>query len=125
MLLTTPLRSPRHGTLPTPRMVMPSLSTSPTTALTLVVPRSSPTTISGDENELMRVGIAAVCGPLGGVFEARATLPCTPERGQVFARFARSSHPHHHAVGMRPVVEEDDAGHSAPASQPFDDPIPH
>src|SRR5688572_4812370 len=47
MLETTPLRNPRQGTLPTPRTVMPSSSTSPTTAETLVVPRSSPTTISG------------------------------------------------------------------------------
>src|SRR6185503_20725771 len=46
MLDTMPLRSPRHGTVPTPRIVMPSPSTSPTTADTLVVPMSSPTTIS-------------------------------------------------------------------------------
>src|SRR6478735_10051972 len=51
MLLTTPLRSPRQGTLPTPRMVMPSASTSPTTAETFVVPRSSPTTISLEVRE--------------------------------------------------------------------------
>src|SRR6188474_435511 len=125
MLLTTPLRSPRHGTLPTPRMVMPSLSTSPTTALTLVVPRSSPTTISGDESELMRVGTVAVCRLLGRSFEARATLPCTPERGQVFARFPRSPHPHDDAIGMRPVIQENAAGHPAPAREPFDDAIPH
>ena len=46
MLETTPLRSPRQGTLPTPRTVMPSASISPTTAETLVVPISRPTTIS-------------------------------------------------------------------------------
>jgi hypothetical protein len=46
MLLTTPFRSPRQGTLPTPKIVIPSASTSPTTAETLVVPRSRPTTIS-------------------------------------------------------------------------------
>src|SRR6478735_7953358 len=51
MLLTTPLRRPRQGTLPTPRMVMPSASTSPTTAETFVVPRSSPTTISLEVRE--------------------------------------------------------------------------
>src|SRR5262249_32413066 len=46
MLLTMPLRSPRHGTDPTPRIVIPSSAISPTTAHTLVVPMSRPTTIS-------------------------------------------------------------------------------
>jgi hypothetical protein len=35
MFETTPLRRPRQGTLPTPRMVIPSESTSPTTAQNL------------------------------------------------------------------------------------------
>src|ERR1019366_436904 len=47
MLATMPLRRPRHGTVPTPRMVVPSApSTSATTAQTFVVPMSRPTTIS-------------------------------------------------------------------------------
>src|SRR5688572_4670544 len=46
MFETMPLRRPRHGTEPTPRMVRPSSPTSPTTAQTLVVPMSRPTTIS-------------------------------------------------------------------------------
>ena len=46
MLLTMPFRSPRQGTDPTPRIVMPSSAISPTTAHTFVVPMSRPTTIS-------------------------------------------------------------------------------
>ena len=46
MLETIPLRSPLQGTDPTPRISMPCSAISPTTAHTLVVPMSSPTTIS-------------------------------------------------------------------------------
>src|SRR5262249_17492780 len=46
MFATMPFLRPRHGTIPTPRIVIPSSATSPTTAQTLVVPMSSPTTIS-------------------------------------------------------------------------------
>src|SRR5208337_4568173 len=47
MLATMPLRRPRQGTIPAPRIVIPSdRSTSATTAHTFVVPMSRPTTIS-------------------------------------------------------------------------------
>ena len=45
MSMTTPLRMPEDGVLPTPAMcTSPSSSASPTTAQTLVVPMSNPTT---------------------------------------------------------------------------------
>ena len=46
MLITTPLRSPREGCVPMPITSMPSAVSSPTMQQILVVPMSSPTTIS-------------------------------------------------------------------------------
>ncbi len=46
MLITTPLRSPREGWVPIPITSIPSAVTSPTMQQILVVPMSSPTTIS-------------------------------------------------------------------------------
>ena len=46
MFDTIPLRRPRQGTVPTPRIVIPSSAISATTAHTFVVPISRPTTIS-------------------------------------------------------------------------------
>src|SRR4051812_10097271 len=98
MFETTPLRSPRHGTLPTPRMVMPSASTSPTTADTFVVPMSRPTTISVVSIRLfMRI-------------PARANERSTRRRGEPGmprSEWPSSSHPHHHALGVSVVVEKD------------------
>src|SRR5512141_3233307 len=110
MLLTTPLRRPRQGTFPTPRMVMPSLSTSPTTALTLVVPRSSPTMISegGLEVLLVTLGSPVTRQPCAG--HRAASRPRRCHVGQNRANFSRSSHPHHDALGVRLVVQEHDAG---------------
>src|SRR6187431_3320843 len=129
MLLTTPLRNPRQGTLPTPRMVMPSASTSPTTAETFVVPRSSPTTISLEVREDFMI-VQRLRLQSGMQFETRPTLPCCVPWGQILAGgfrpfvgtsckkyrsaiYGRSSHPHHDALGVRLVVEEDDAWGSA------------
>src|SRR6188768_685028 len=129
MLLTTPLRRPRQGTLPTPRIVMPSASTSPTTAETFVVPRSSPTTISLDVREDFMV-VQRLRFQFGKRFETRPTLPCTVPQGQILAgalhtfvcssctnHFPKpagwSSHPHHDALGMGEVIQEDDARSAA------------
>src|SRR6186713_1511844 len=134
MLLTTPLRRPRQGTLPTPRMVMPSASTSPTTAETFVVPRSSPTTISLEVREDFMI-VQQLRLQSGMQFETRPTLPCCVPWGQILAggfrtfvrntsctqhRFAlarttegRSSHPHHDALGVRAVVQEHEARSAA------------
>src|SRR6187549_1033294 len=144
MLLTTPLRRPRQGTLPTPRMVMPSASTSPTTAETFVVPRSSPTTISLEVREDFMIvqrlrlqsgmrgrdsGDAAMLACLGpnfggwvslfcGCFVHECWRLCTNLRA---VRKRRSSHPHHDALGVRLVVEEDDPRSSAFFAQFADD----
>jgi hypothetical protein len=48
MLTMTPFLRPRDGCVPTPMMSRPSGPTSPTTAAILVVPMSSPTTMSED-----------------------------------------------------------------------------
>src|SRR6185436_19002500 len=96
MFDTTPLRRPRHGTLPTPSTVMPSESTSPTTADTLVVPMSRPTTIS----ELSKRPFILPTSSF------RSTLPWWSRNGQVSVGF--SSHPHHDPLGVRLVVQEDD-----------------
>src|SRR5580765_1510115 len=48
MLTMTPFFRPRDGWVPTPMMSRPSGPTSPTTAAILVVPMSSPTTMSDD-----------------------------------------------------------------------------
>jgi len=45
MLTTTPLRSPSVGWEPSPMMSMPVLVSSATTAVTFVVPMSSPVTM--------------------------------------------------------------------------------
>src|SRR5580704_1104577 len=56
MFATIPLRRPRQGTVPTPRIVIPSApSTSATTAQTFVVPMSRPTTISPCEAAVLIV----------------------------------------------------------------------
>src|SRR4051794_20844129 len=104
MLETTPLRSPRQGTFPTPRMVMPSASTSPTTAETLVVPMSRPTTISVVSIRLfIRVPSGSGKAPV-----RRRREPDTMPGSR--PNFSGSSHPHHHPLGVGVVVEEDDRG---------------
>src|SRR5687767_8136111 len=134
MFDTTPLRRPRQGTLPTPRIVMPSASTSPTTAETFVVPMSRPTTISvvsirlfmrnpplaGQDPALDRAdaGMRRENWPNFGAQRARSrrvkragnagNLAGRGGRDRGFGRgFARgSSHPHDHALGVRVVVQE-------------------
>src|SRR3954471_18701468 len=108
ILETTPLRSPRHGTLPTPSTVMPSESTSPTTAATLVVPMSRPTTISEVSNRPFMNSPSVpffLCVPkASGLSPVSPTLPCAFETGQISAAVhrgsshGRSSHPHHHPL---------------------------
>src|SRR5450432_2063031 len=84
MLATIPLRRPRQGTVPTPRIVIPSApSTSATTAQTFVVPMSRPTTISPCEAAvLILVGnrTAQTRGP------SFYSSPSVPEEHVVFAR---------------------------------------
>src|SRR4051812_47703839 len=128
ILLTTPLRSPRQGTLPTPRMVMPSASTSPTTAETFVVPRSSPTTISLEVREdfmvvqRLRLQLQAVRDSA----DAAMLASMGPNFGGWFPHFGAyfvhevlfrerraSSHPHHDPLGVRLVIQEHDARGSA------------
>src|SRR5690606_27261660 len=118
MLLTTPFRRPRQGTLPTPRMVMPSASTSPTTAETLVVPRSSPTTISLPASGVfMAASWSTRSGDSGrGRLDAAMHAVQWPSSGRTKSR--RSFHPDDHALGMRLIVGEHDPGH-APESTCF------
>src|SRR5690606_392818 len=97
MFDTTPLRRPRHGTLPTPRMAMPSEDTSPTTAHTLVVPMSRPTTISEES-----IGVFTLLG---------RRLPDRSGPVQLcVGSIGGSSHPHDDPVGVRVVVEEHHGG---------------
>src|SRR6187402_3823481 len=116
MLLTTPLRRPRQGTLPTPRMVMPSASTSPTTAETFVVPRSSPTTISLEVREDFMIlrklrGQSGVSSRLGRRCHAR--FDKAKFRRLISCRLRSSAHPHDDAFRVRLVVEEHDARQAA------------
>src|SRR5688572_68446 len=105
MLETTPFRSPRQGTLPTPRIVIPSASTSPTTADTFVVPMSRPTTISVVSIRLF-MRAPARAGRLPAVTGADAD---TMAQSWPSLRLCVgvSSHPHHDALGVGVVVEED------------------
>src|ERR1700679_1151780 len=109
MLETTPLRSPRQGTFPTPRMVMPSASTSPTTAETLVVPMSRPTTISVVS---IRLFIRLPPAPGKAPGRRRREPDTTPGSRPNFSieGGGRSSHPHPHPLGVGVVVEEDHRG---------------
>src|SRR5262252_8843288 len=89
MFDTMPLRRPRHGTVPTPRIVIPSSAISPTTAHTFVVPMSRPTTISP--------WVAAVI-----------ILPShRMGNGGGPNNWKSSFHPHYDALGTGLVVEED------------------
>src|SRR5687768_8244633 len=125
MFETTPLRRPRHGTLPTPRMVMPSASTSPTTADTLVVPRSRPTTISGEASGVLmvcpwgsRIG-KPTAGSGTAMLQNWAATACARRcharfHGANFSRaFSASFEPHHDALRVRLVVEEDHSRRAA------------
>jgi hypothetical protein len=89
--VTTPRRTPVHGTVPTPATcTSPSSSTSPTKAHTFVVPMSSPTRAPFlGTCDLLRPGATsyketAVCfcnssaGP-GGLLPERATVPDVPQ----------------------------------------------
>src|SRR5690606_36770573 len=113
MLLTTPFRRPRQGTLPTPRMVIPSASTSPTTAETLVVPRSSPTTISLPASGVfMAASWSTRFGDSGrGRLDAAMHAVRWPTSGSTKSQ--SSFHPDDHALGVRLVVGEHDAGHAS------------
>src|SRR5580704_13614452 len=93
MLATIPLRRPRQGTMPAPRIVIPSdRSTSATTAHTFVVPISRPTTISPCE--------AAV------LISPRNRMPA--QRGP--KKRCVSAHADDDALGARVVVEHDGVG---------------
>src|SRR5262249_39163359 len=124
MLETTPLRSPRQGTLPTPRMVIPSASTSPTTADTFVVPMSRPTTISVVSMRLF------ICVPpraekISGERQGEPAMrrSSRPNFAADYAALGpRSSHPHHHPLGVGVVVEEDHRGIGLPARDLGQDP---
>src|SRR5579863_2710160 len=106
ILATIPLRRPRQGTIPAPRIVMPSApSTSATTAQTLVVPMSRPTTISPCEVAVL------ISSPDR---TARDTGPNL--------RHPRSAHPDDHSLGTRVVVEHDGLGLRAAAFELGDDP---
>src|SRR3954466_4494650 len=120
MLLTTPLRSPRHGTLPTPRMVMPSASTSPTTAVTFVVPRSSPTTISLEVRGVfmvlrrlrVRIGDSSRLGRRchAGLPRAKFLRVNSARSGTIWRP---SAHPHDDPIGVGLIVQEHDARRAA------------
>src|SRR5688500_19792793 len=117
MLETTPLRSPRHGTLPTPSTVMPSVSTSPTTAATLVVPMSRPTTISevskrpfmNSPTKLLRLhhvvfrGRCDEAAPRDGQNATARQLvrrcQAGSRLGELLPSVRRSPHRHHDALG--------------------------
>src|SRR5258708_32728303 len=108
---TTPLRRPRQGTFPAPRIVIPSESTSPTTAQTFVVPISRPTTISVFSTRLFiaRWPDAARSARVGTTFEQtkRSSLRLV---GWVKGRRLRcATYPHDDAIGLRVVVQEHDA----------------
>src|SRR5688572_27021026 len=107
MLVTTPFFRPRQGTFPAPRMVIPLSSISPTTAETLVEPRSKPTTIS----------------------EETAPFVITDSRNSESARRchagrngANLSQPHHRPFGVCLVVQEHDPRSTARLGRALHDP---
>src|SRR5690349_3301087 len=108
MFETTPLRRPRQGTLPTPRMVMPSESTSPTTADTLVVPMSSPTTMSALSIRPFMTLLVAIARDGPQVPRALRAGQVSAPRKPLFSSL--SSHPHDHALGVRVVIEKHHGG---------------
>ena len=125
MLETTPLRRPRQGTLPTPRMVMPSASTSPTTAAHLggadVEADDDLGGIHATFHEFTNSAPFGFCMAAADASSSPAspTLPCGLATGQVSARSSRgrSSHPHHDPLGVGLVVEEDDRGLASAARE--------
>src|SRR5579859_3448953 len=140
MLATIPLRRPRQGTVPTPRMVIPSApSTSATTAQTFVVPMSRPTTISPCEAAVLIVWgnrTAAARGPTFGAARARESqgeeegrsrairmgfLGSLPPFLPVSLSCPSLPHADDDAVGAGVVVEHDGAGPGAPLVELGDD----
>src|SRR5580704_8751989 len=105
MLATIPLRRPRQGTIPAPRIVIPSApSTSATTAQTLVVPMSRPTTISPCEGAVLISSSDRM---------ARGGGPNLRQRDL--------AHPDDDALGARVVVEHDGFGLGAAGVEFGDD----
>src|SRR5690606_26291655 len=78
----------------------------PTTADTLVVPMSRPTTISD-------LSILPFMTLLGTRARAPASMPWAIVRGQVSAPRFSSFHPHDDTFGVRFVIQEDDGCPSA------------
>src|SRR4051794_7573896 len=110
MLDTIPLRRPRQGTVPTPRMVIPSSEISPTTAHTFVVPMSRPTTISPCVAALLmhpRIRMQDANGPN---YSWPSWAPVQVARAHALPSSRSSPHPHDHPLGAGFVVEHDGVG---------------
>src|SRR5580658_6581607 len=101
MLATIPLRSPRQGTEPTPRIVRSSPSTSATTAHTLVVPMSNPTTISPWDAVTL---IERQSHTPTGRAKSSAAIPAPT------SSLAASAEPNDDTVGPSVVVQQDGIG---------------